>query len=80
MTTKTASLKYSGGFHDSDSISLRVKVVERNGYQVAQLSESQKSKLSRHFCGISGCICGGAARADCDVPTWIDCVEPSWGR
>lgn len=66
-TTKTAIVTYSGGYHDSPEIHLRVCVVERNGYRIGILSDGQVRKLDRHFCGISDCTCGGSSRADSDI-------------
>lgn len=60
---------FSGGFHDSGDIRVRV-----NDKQYAQLEEGfeplydilsgyQFKRLSRHFCGIKGCLCGGVLKA-----------------
>lgn len=70
MTTtpnKTATVTYSGGFHNSPDMTLRVRVIERNGYRIGQLSDGQRARLNRHFCGITGCTCGGTSRADADL-------------
>lgn len=61
---KNAIIEFSGGFHDSAPLRISVKLIyyARNDYP-HYLSLKQKIKLSRHFCGISGCRCGGASRA-----------------
>lgn len=61
----------SGGFHNCAPInisvpertyeSLRRGDVSITDYHV--LTASQQRKLSAHFCGIRGCMCGGVARA-----------------
>jgi len=46
----------SGGFHNSDEITILFK----NN----RLSIGQYKRLERHFCGIDGCVCGAVSRAD----------------
>ena len=62
---KKAIIEFSGGFHNSGSMRVRVDLnyYARNQYP-HYLSLAQKIKLQRKFCGISGCTCGGASRAD----------------
>ena len=64
---KTATVTYSGGFHNSSDLTLRVRVIERNGYKIGVISEGQSAKLQRHFCGISGCTCGATQRTEVDL-------------
>ena len=46
--------------------------VSRPQFMAAQLSHSQIRRIQRHFCGCCDCECGGAARADIDLPDgWI---------
>ncbi len=64
----------SGGYHNAEPIkvALAETLVERlkagevgiTDYHV--LSNAQRKKLDRHFCGIHGCMCGGIARAKID--------------
>lgn len=67
---KTTKLEFSGGFHNSTPIRIRLPRARAldiiNGeYDCLQeaISEYQYKKLDRHFCGIEGCTCGGVMRA-----------------
>ena len=62
------NVTFSGGFHNSGEITVRAKLGNKSpdGSKFATLSAAQVKKLDRHFCGISGCTCGGHARAGND--------------
>lgn len=69
MTTKTAIFILSGGFHNSPATTIRVpRHMLRGGWSrdevLANLSNRQRARLARHFCGVSGCMCGGPYRAN----------------
>lgn len=64
-----AIIELSGGFHNSWPITAIVKDADLQYYRDGRcdlnfmLSDSQKKKLRRHFCGIAGCQCGSYMRA-----------------
>lgn len=61
---------FYGGFHNSGAIRVRVNDKQyealKEGFEPLYdiLSNHQFKRLNRHFCGIKGCMCGGAMRAD----------------
>ncbi len=57
---KTVKITLSGGFHDSDEITVRAKVDGNYAY----LSKNQIKRLDKHFCGMDDCCCGAQWRAD----------------
>ena len=71
--SKTIALTFSGGFHNSSEITIRVLraqwiKTETQGMPLEDaLSEHQQRKLENHFCGISDCCCGSFRRADMDA-------------
>jgi hypothetical protein len=75
MNNKTATITYSGGFHNCEPISLRVKIA---GGRIGKLSEGQERKLANHFCGIPGCTCGGVYRATLIDDGGLEIIEASW--
>ena len=57
-----------GGFHNTAPVKINAKVIyDRDGY-TAWISPGQRLKLSRAFCGISSCGCGGPRRAQYYLP------------
>lgn len=67
MGTKLITLE--GGFHNSDSIQVKIKTEYLDRIETASdcrqfVSEQVEKKLDKHFCGIKGCKCGGFARAE----------------
>lgn len=58
---KTLPITVSGGFHNAEDLLLRAKISPSHdgAWWVAELSESQLAKISRHMCGMSDCCCGG---------------------
>ena len=64
----------SGGYHGSpqtrvylgaDLSTVREKIESGELHEL--LTESQISRLDRHFCGIAGCMCGSWRRAHAQV-------------
>lgn len=61
-------IQLSGGFHNSQSISIRPTIIADCAY----VSPSQARRLQKHFCGIKSCACGGTTRADITMPNgWM---------
>ena len=70
---KTCGVTLSGGFHDVDGITVRVPCSEAmvgvtNNREIIDylnnvISDGQRKRLERHFCGIQGCTCGSWTRA-----------------
>ena len=66
----TISIIFDGGFHHSKAIQVRVPYSLYSLYSCDKidfdemLSDYQRKKLTRHFCGIKGCTCGSYHRAD----------------
>lgn len=64
------TITLSGGFHNSPEIRIRVNETIYRMYSIGMiefprmLSDYQKRKLERHFCGIKGCTCGSYMRAN----------------
>lgn len=60
---------FSGGFHNSGEIRVRVNERQYNAlregfYSYEEiLSKYQMKRLDNHFCGIKDCMCGGVYRA-----------------
>jgi hypothetical protein len=70
--TKTLSIEFTGGFHNGDTV-IRAKIQDKGTYLGAYISESQVKKLDSVFCGVTGCLCGGANRAKMKLPKgWAD--------
>lgn len=67
---KNITLTLSGGFHNVNPIRVRIpreayKLVAAGIVELSDaLTKSQLNRLSRHFCGIAGCTCGGYTRAE----------------
>lgn len=61
---------FAGGFHNSGPIRIRVSeeqqtaIREKSAPLYEILSENQMKRLNRHFCGVSGCRCGGVTRSE----------------
>lgn len=53
--SNTEIITVSGGFHNVNEITIRVKVDPRWGIK---LSQGQNKRLGKHMCGVKGCICG----------------------
>ncbi len=63
-------ITFYGGFHNREEMEIRVKdkksierIVKGESHPLDEISDNQRKKLDRHFCGIKGCTCGGALRA-----------------
>jgi hypothetical protein len=70
LKLKKTKVTFTGGFHNSGAISVLIQrspmTVEdywKSGQIFAILSDRQIKRLDRHFCGVSGCKCGGLLRA-----------------
>lgn len=67
----TITLK--GGFHNVSETKIRVSNSVYRLYALGHiefndmLTEYQKQKLDKHFCGIKGCTCGSYARAEIEA-------------
>lgn len=66
---KLATITISGGFHNSQQINIRLPLrtwaqIMQGMDKMAALSPSQEKRINKHFCGIPGCLCGGASRAE----------------
>ena len=66
---KTCRVTLSGGFHDADSLTIKVPCDKRSesvamiDYLNNVISDNQRKRLERHFCGVQGCTCGSWTRA-----------------
>lgn len=67
------TITLEGGFHNSKATTVTINIpnidLPLEGFQGRDIdelyiSESQIKRLNRHFCGISGCKCGGYLRAE----------------
>ena len=61
MKTRKITLTSDGrsNFHNVSDLEIRVKEENiKNG--MAYLTESQVKKISKHWCGISDCLCGSS--------------------
>ncbi|HPS30199.1 MAG TPA: hypothetical protein PLZ43_08085 [bacterium] len=74
MSVATTKVLLSGGYHNSEPISLRIgypaeniKLAIATGNFSDLLSAYQLKKIERNFCGISGCTCGSYTRADIKI-------------
>lgn len=65
MSEVMARIEVSGGFHDADPIMVRIplRVWASQMSYLSMLSDGQRKRVQKHFCGIPSCTCGGAARA-----------------
>ena len=72
---KTLKLTLSGGYHNpADSLNINLGVPaeitthrsEYKGLFEEWGTASQQKKAANFFCGLKGCICGGARRATFD--------------
>lgn len=69
MMDKKIKLTLYGGFHEVGPINIIVQhqdalsIMDHEVSLSEVLSESQKKRLEKHFCGIEGCCCGGVMRA-----------------
>ena len=60
------TITISGGFHHASDIRVRVDATQISSLTgkallwaiLERLSPSQRKKIDRHMCGISGCTCG----------------------
>lgn len=80
MKTKTnhKTVIFFGGFHSMPAIRLRVATTDDE--LTLMLSTNQARKLTRHFCGIRTCTCGGPWRASSSLDgTDIQILWP-WPR
>jgi hypothetical protein len=65
MTPKTyVDVIFSGGYHESGEILLRVDPRFVETKCMSYLTEHHKRRLRAHFCGIKGCACGAYQRAE----------------
>lgn len=56
-------------FHNSRPINILIDpkdVVDYEGSRLIRISESQAKRLEKHFCGISGCVCGSGPVVEYD--------------
>lgn len=67
-------IRLSGGFHNRPEITINVKSDgavkdwERGNTAFYELlTEYQRKRLEKHFCGIKGCMCGSFMRAEKEV-------------
>ena len=75
------TIKLSGGYHGSNPTrvylgysraTVRKKIESGELHEL--LTESQISRLERHFCGIPGCTCGSWRRANIDVLSYTSTI------
>lgn len=64
-------VRLSGGFHNAQETMLVLKGERWEGESIhdaiARLaSEGQLFRITRHFCGVSGCTCGSWCRAEAE--------------
>lgn len=64
-----ARIIISGGFHDANPIKMFVDPRFLQCHSEIYLSDRQKARLEKHFCGHSDCCCGSFRRAS--VETWV---------
>ena len=67
----------SGGYHNADGITVKVPYSKAmdgvtNDREIIDylnnvISDGQRKRLERHFCGIQGCTCGSWTRATVEV-------------
>jgi len=57
-------IKISGGYHNRIEIKMTVDVRFVETRDERFLSDYQRRRLNRHFCGIKGCACGSHQRAN----------------
>jgi hypothetical protein len=57
-----------GGFHNTAPVKINADVIFDGDGITAWISPLQRLKLSRAFCGISSCGCGGPRRAQYLLP------------
>ena len=64
-------ITFFGGFHNSGEITINIKseearkrIINGESHPLDEISDNQRKKLDRIFCGIKGCTCGGALRAE----------------
>lgn len=66
-------IQFYGGFHNSGHCNViagekyRDSIKNRELHPEEFLSVSQAKRLSRHFCGIKGYMCGGPYRANWEI-------------
>jgi hypothetical protein len=66
--TKTITIEFEGGFHNSGAMTLRATTEGGAAY----ISAGQFKRLQNHFCGMASCECGGAYRANMALPAgWV---------
>ena len=71
---KTRKITLRGGFHNANDIRIVlpadvVSKLEKGEIHLILddvLSDYQRRRLDRHFCGIKDCKCGGVVRAEID--------------
>ena len=70
MKKEKIYITLEGGFHNAEPVRV---LVSKNQYidfnrglitLSEMLSQYQKTKLDKHFCGVSGCTCGSFTTAD----------------
>ena len=57
-----------GGFHNTAPVKINADVISDGEGETAWISPFQRRKLSRAFCGINSCGCGGPRRAQYRLP------------
>ena len=57
-----------GGFHNTAPVKINAEVMSDGEGDTAWISPNQRRKLSRAFCGINSCGCGGPRRAQYSLP------------
>ena len=71
MSVKNKSrIIMSGGYHNSNPIKLFVDPRFLQCFSEIYLSDRQKLRLEKHFCGHSDCCCGSFRRATVDK--WVN--------
>ena len=70
---KKVKITLSGGFHTVNPINAVITASDLDELKrgnmglVDVLTDHQLRRFWRHFCGVKGCLCGGAARAKWEV-------------
>ena len=64
-------ITFYGGFHNSEEITINIKnkegikrMINGESHPLDEVSDYQRKKLDKHFCGIKECACGGVIRAN----------------
>lgn len=66
---KKIKLTLQGGFHNANPVNVQIAASDYECLRDHEatladvLTETQLTRMQRHFCGVEGCSCGGVLRA-----------------